>query len=338
MADRIEELASMRAPNQSGVDTSAVLRALAGNPEAVSVPTTYAYGMNVQDAQREAQLGFQQGQQRESSIRDARNAAMQQDAQQFDIAMKAHNQFLEERNLAIRERVAAAEIAAKQAALSRIPLEIERTRLQNEALQREIERERLMDSITIDVPDPANPGKTRAMPARIFSGQGGKSLLGYLTGTNPNETATERQARQTADIFKRQGFSDDGAALMATYGSKLYAQLQKELNRMFERTKTTDLVGNEVRNYGKNPDGSSKTEKQFLQDNFGVLVDGMFGFLPQGDRNIIKANGPYGMSFLGGAEETVPAGGGAQAQPTQNSLLSPEDMQRLQQALIEAYQ
>lgn len=338
MANRIEELASMRVPNQSGVDTSAVLRALAGNPEAASVPTTYAYGMNVQDAQREAQLGFQQGQQRESSIRDARNAAMQQDAQQFDMAMKAHNQFLEERNLAIRERVAAAEIAAKRAVLSGIPLEMERTRLQNETLQREIERERLMDSITIDVPDPANPGKTRAMPARIFSGQGGKALLGYLTGTNPNETATERQARRTTDIFKRQGFSDDGAALMATYGSKLYAQLQKELNRMFERTKTTDLVGNEVRNYGKNPDGSSRTEKQFLQDNFGVLVDGMFGFLSQGDRNIIKANGPYGMTFFRDDEETSPTSEGSQGQPSQNSLLSPEDMQMLQQALIEAYQ
>lgn len=328
MPTRMEELAAMRAPNQSGVDTSAVIKALAGNPDVVATPTTYAYGMNVGDAQKEAQLGAQQQQQRELSLRDARNAAMQQDQQRFDMAMKAHAQYMAERNLAISERVAAAEIAYKNARMQGISAEIEAQRLANEKLMLDIEREKQMDALTIDMPDPANPGQTRKMPVRAFMGAGGKNVLSYMTGANLNETATERTIRRKAEIYASKGIPQDDAYLLAASKPELtFQQISKAIDTAVKNSKPKYGAAN-YGTKGTGPDGKPipKTLDDYKADLYNQYVDIYFPMLSEDARAKLKVWGPGALGMLDGSPSQGDEG-----------VLSQESMDALTQALIDAY-
>lgn len=330
MPTRVEELASMRAPNQSGVDTSAVLKALAGNPDVVETPTTYAYGMNVGDAQKEAQLGAQAQQQRQAAVQDTRNAAMQQDQQLFDMAMKANAQYMAERDQAVRERVAAAEIAYKNAQMQGIPMELEARRLANEKLMLDIEREKEMDALTIDIPDSANPGKSRKIPARVFMGAGGKNILSYLTGANLNETGSERTIRKKAEVYVTKGIPQDDAFLLAA--SKPEATFQ-QINKAIDlavKNSANDLIPGGKPDFGTkgtDPDGKPipKTEEEFRREKYSQYVDTYLPMLSEVTRTKLKEWGPGSLGLL-------------DSDSTSNEeLLSPESLDALTRALIDAY-
>ena len=328
MPTRMEELAAMRAPNQSGVDTSAVIKALAGNPDVVTTPTTYAYGMNVGDAQKEAQLGAQQQQQRESSLRDARNAAMQQDQQRFDMAMKAHAQYMAERNLAVSERVAAAEIAYKNAKMQGIPAELEAQRLANEKLMLDIEREKQMDALTIDIPDPANPGQTRKMPVRAFIGAGGKNVLSYMTGANLNETATERTIRRKAEIYASKGIPQDDAYLLAASKPELtFQQISEAIDMAVKNSKPKYGTAN-YGTKGTGPDGKPipKTLDDYKADLYNQYVDTYFPMLSEDARAKLKVWGPGALGLL----DSPPSQG-------DEGMFSQESIDALTRSLIDAY-
>ena len=328
MPTRVEELASMRAPNQSGVDTSAVLKALAGNPDVIETPTTYAYGMNVGDAQKEAQLGAQAQQQRQAAVQDTRNAAMQQDQQLFDMAMKANAQYMAERNLAVSERVAAAEIAYKNAKMQGIPAELEAQRLANEKLMLDIEREKQMDALTIDIPDPANPEQTRKMPVRAFMGAGGKNVLSYMTGTNLNETATERNIRKKAEIYVSKGIPQDDAYLLAASKPELtFQQISKAIDMAVKNSKPKHGTAN-YGTKGTGPDGKPipKTLDDYKADLYNQYVNTYFPMLSEDARAKLKVWGPGALGLL-----DSPASQG------DDGVLSQESIDALTRSLIDAY-
>ena len=329
MPNRIEELASMRAPNQSGVDSSAVIRALAGNPEVVGTPTTYAYGMKVEDAQREAQLGAQNQARRENAIQDARNAAMEQDRQQFDMAMKAHAQYMAERNLALSERVANAEIALKNARMKGIPDEIRRVQLDNEKLMLDIEREKEMDSLSFDIPSPSDPSKTVKVPARVLLSTGGRNVLNLLTGRSGNETGTERTIKNKAQIYTSKGINPEDAYLLAASKPETsFGQISKRLQDA-EKAKAPKMLGQKP-NYGTKKDAQGNsvplTLDEWRTNEYSRLVDAFFPMLSEDTRTKLKTWGPGALSQLEGPN--VPGDQG----------LSQESIDAITRSLIEQYQ
>lgn len=329
MPNRIEELASMRAPNQSGVDASAVIRELAGNPDTVTTPTTYAYGMNVEDAQREGQLGAQNQARRESALQDARNAAMEQDRQRFDMAMKAHAQYMAERNLAVSERVAAAEIALKNARMKGIPDEIRRIQLDNEKLMLDIEREKEMDALTFDIPSPGDPSKTVKVPARVLLSTGGRNVLNLLTGRSGNETGTERTIKNKAQIYTSKGINPEDAYLLAASKPETsFGQISKRLQDA-EKARAPKMLGQKP-NYGTKKDAQGKdvplTLDEWRLNEYSRLVDSFFPMLSEDTRAKLKAWGPGALSQLEGPN--VPG----------DQELSQESIDAITRSLIEQYQ
>lgn len=333
MEQRVAELAAMRAPNTSGVNTAAVLKALAGNPDLVRTPPTYAYGMNVEDAQREGQLGAQNQQQREASLRDTRNTAIAQDQQSFDIAMKAHAQYMAERNQAVQERVAAAEIALKQARMAGIPAEIEARKLANAKLLHEIEYEKQLDDLKITLPDAANPGQTIQLPARVVMSTGGKNLAQFLSGVNPNETASERAAREKTRIYIERGLSPNGAYLMGNtnLGQTTFSLMNKAAEAQLKNeepkygqpsygTKGTDKDGKPI----------PKTREDRKLEILNGMVDSYFPMLPTEDREVIKS---WGFGAAGMFQSNTPPAASTEEQP----LLTPEELSTITRALGEAY-
>lgn len=333
MEKRVEELASMRAPNMSGIDTKAVLQALAGNPQLAATPTTYAFGMNVEDAQREGQLGAQAQRQREASIQDARNTALQQDQQMFDIAMKAHSQYMAERNLAVQERVAAAEIAMKQARMAGIPAEIEARRLANEKLRGEIEFEKQMDDLKIPIRNPNNPEQVFQVPARVAMTTGGKHLMSYLSGNNPNETASERAIRQKAKIYTDKGLPPEDAYLMAATNLANNFPLVDKAVAAEVKNKNPKHLGMKP-DYGtkgvdKNGKPIPKTLEDFRNEIWQSKIDTYFAPLSEAGRAWIKSQGPGAQGFLGQAQE----------EPFKSDVgtLSEQAMDALTRAIMEGY-
>lgn len=335
---RVDELAAMRAPNMSGVDTTAVLKALAGNPKMVSTPTTYAYGMNVEDAQREAQLGNQYQQQREASLRDARNAAVQQDQQRFEQAMKANAQYMAERNLTISERVSAAEIAYKKAMMAGIPADIEARKLANEKLALDIEREKEMDALRIAIPDPANPGKSQVIPARAFMGAGGKNILSYLTGKGTNETSTERLIRKKAETYAGKGIDQDDAFLLASSKpDATFQQISKAIDLAVKNKKPRIGQPNYgIKGVGKDGKPIAKTEDDYRAELYNQYIDSYFPMLSEPTRTKLKEWGPGSLNLLENNPDLVKAAEG-EAQVRNSFSISPESMTALINALTEAY-
>lgn len=332
MQKRLEELMAMRAPNQSGVDTAAVIKALADNPSVAATPTTYAYGMNVGDAQKEAQLGSQAQQQRQAAITDARNAAIQQDQINYDMAMKAHAQYLAERNQLLNERVSAAEIAYKRAMQSRVAEDIETAKLNNQKLTLELEREKQLDSLNIDVPDPANPGKTKKMPIRAFMGAGGKNILSYLTGKTGNETATERLITRRAKIYTDRGMpSDDAFLLASSFPQNTFQQMSKAIDTDI-KNRQSKLPGGKP-NYGTSGKDASgnpipKTEQEFRLELYDRYIDIYFPMLSDNGRALLKQWGPGAIEILSENQDSK----------TPQSTFSEDDISKIANALAERYQ
>lgn len=329
MPNRIEELASMRAPNQSGVDASAVIKALAGNPDTVATPTTYAYGMNVEDAQREGQLGAQNQARREDALQDARNAAMQQDQQRFDMAMKAHAQYMAERNLAVSERVAAAEIALKNARMRGIPDEIRRVQLDNEKLMLDIEREKYLDGLNIDIPDPLDSTKVKSVPARVIMSSGGRNLLYALNGRVPGESQSSREFKTLTQNYLKQGFTPEGAASLATTDtSRVFHQIITEIDDEVKQ-RTPKQLGLKA-NYGSRKDASGKdvpiTLDEFKKQLYNDKLRYYFG----------SRLSPEDLERLG--QLSFGEGFTRAAQYNESSGVSQESIDAITRALIEQYQ
>ena len=331
MPNRIEELASMRAPNQSGVDASAVIKALAGNPDTVATPTTYAYGMNVEDAQREGQLGAQNQARREDALQDARNAAIQQDQQRFDMAMKAHAQYMAERNLAVSERVAAAEIALKNARMKGIPDEIRRVQLENQKLLGDIEREKRIDDLYYDIPSPTDPTKTTRVPARVLMTTGGRYLMAALQGNIPGESNSARETRIMAQGYMSQGFSPEDSMQLATTNTA--AVIRDTLNAIDDEIKQKKPRNSwEQPNYGTKKDANGKdvpiTTDEYRQSRYADLIRGSLGgrLSPEGLQKFID------LGYSAGSQRA------SQQESSTTGGLSQESLDALAQRFIDLYQ
>lgn len=300
MDKRLAEIMQMRAPNQSGVDMQAVARALGGNPALVATPTTYAFGMNVADAQREAGLGQNAQEQRARQMQDMRDAAMKQDKQLFETAMQANQIYMQERNLALQEKVTQAEIEYKKALTSRNQTEIERLALENAKLEHDMARELEIDRLTFTGPD------DQKIPLRVLMGAGNKYLTEILTGQRVGTTAQERQAARTADILVKRGVPVDDAFLLST--TKLpqaYANIAKAIDNK-RKTMKPEFGGSPNWGTRKGVDSAGKsitiplTEAEWEVEEFGRQVDRYFGNLLPETRVLLKKWGP-GVGDLGSA-------------------------------------
>lgn len=344
MNKRVEELMAARAPNQSGVDAAAVLKALAGSPDSTRTPSTYAYGMRVDDAYKAAQLGAANQQQREASIQNYANQAIQQDKLQFDMAMKAHDQYLAERNQLINERVAGAEMAYKRALQSRVASDIEKAKMDNERLMLDIEREKQLDALTIDVPDAGNPGQTRKMPVRAFLGSGGTGILRYLSGEGfggkkTNETAADRAIRRKAEVYTSKGMPEDDAYLLAaSKPDSSIALINKAIDKQVQGRKL-EFGGYDFGTKGTDKDGKEipKTEDEFRLELYNKYVDSYFPMLTEDSRALLKTWGPGAEGILSTPEVAGVPQDEESEEPQQAPLFSQDSIDALTRALIERY-
>lgn len=304
MNKRLEELAQMRAPNNSGVDARAVIQALGDTPNSLTVPPAYAFGMKVVDAQREGALVDDAQMRRYQQAENARDAAMKQDKQLFDIAVQANQMYMQERDQAIRQRVADAEASYKKALTDKNAKELERLELENAALADSIEREKNLDALTIEGPD----GKT--YPLRFFLKYGGNKAWEFLTGRrNGVESPIERQTRQRADVYVKWGVNPDDAVLLgAANVPQTFGQIAKAVATQKKYKKPE---------FGGVPDWGSKqgydengrettiplTESEWEAEELGRQIDNYFAFLEPQTRAILKQRAAA-ISALGGGESS----------------------------------
>lgn len=303
MDKRLAEIMQMRAPNQSGVDMQAVARALGGNPALVATPTTYAFGMNVADAQREASLGQSAQEQRARQLQDMRDAAMKQDKQLFDTAIQANQLYIQERNLALQEKVNQAEIEYKRALTSKSQAEIDRLALENDKLENDMIRELELDHLTVTGKD----GKT--YPLRPFLKSGSKVALEYITGNQMGSTPTDRRTAQLAQIYAKRGVNPDDAILLATSNMpQVYARIAKAVD-MQKKAKKPEFGGTPNWGSKKGFDATGKeitipvTESEWELEEFARQVDKNLGFLDQETRNLLKQWGPAAGAIGAGASQ-----------------------------------
>ena len=303
MDKRLAEIMQMRAPNQSGVDMQAVARALGGNPALVATPTTYAFGMNVADAQKEAGLGQNAQEQRARQMQDMRDAAMKQDKQLFETAMQANQIYMQERNLALHEKVTQAEIEYKKALTSKNQAEIERLALENDKLENDMIRELELDHLTITGKD----GKT--YPLRPFLKSGSNTALEYITGNQAGGTPTDRRTAQIAQIYAKRGVNPDDAILLATSNMpQVYARIAKAVD-MQKKAKKPEFGGTPNWGSKKGVDATGKeitipvTESEWELEEFARQIDKNLGFLDQETRNLLKQWGPAAGAIGAGASQ-----------------------------------
>lgn len=209
----LKELMALRAPNTSGVDTKAVIQAMGANPQSVATVPTYAFGMNVADAQREAQAGAQAQSERMRSMESARDAAMRQDAQLFDMAMQAHSRYVAERNLALAQEAARREAEMHKVMLSKNEAERDMARKELELLELKATRAKKQDEFLIPVPDPTNPGKWREIPASVLEYWKPGSTVELLKELAKQGKIPEALKKRAASIdgFITEGFAEPTA-------------------------------------------------------------------------------------------------------------------------------
>lgn len=180
---RLEELMALTAPNTSGVDARAVIPALAQS--GLKHATTYAYGMGVQDAQREGQLGMQNLQNLRDTISNAANRAMTQDMQLKEQAAQAHRMLMSEKDLAFRQQAHAdsMDIARKNLQLNldkfqyqktvedqRLAMESKANELKNKAAQLDMEKGQVELGLLKDRADAFNTIKDMKLPVQLADG------------------------------------------------------------------------------------------------------------------------------------------------------------------------
>ena len=299
MDKRLAEIMQMRAPNQSGVDMQAVARALGGNPALVATPTTYAFGMNVADAQREAGLGQNAQEQRARQMQDMRDAAMKQDKQLFETAMQANQIYMQERNLALQEKVTQAEIEYKKAFTSKNQAEIERLALENDKLENDMIRELEIDRLSFTGPD------GQKIPLRVLMGAGNKYLTEILTGQRVGTTAQERLAEKKAAVYVQWGINPTDAFLLAnTKLANTYANISKAMDANRQKIMKTEFGGPPNWGTRKGVDSTGKeitiplTAAEWDAEEFARQMDHYFAYLQPETRAILKKKGP-GLGDLG---------------------------------------
>ena len=205
----LKELMALRAPNTSGVDTKAVIQAMGANPQSVATVPTYAFGMNVGDAQKEAQSGAQAQSERMRSMESARDAAMRQDAQLFDMAMQAHSRYVAERNLALAQEADKREAEMHKVMLSKNEAERDKAKKELELLELKATRAKKQDEFLIPVPDPTNPGKWREIPVSVLEVSKPGGTVEFLKEYAKQGKMPEALKKQEAAI---NGFISEGFA------------------------------------------------------------------------------------------------------------------------------
>lgn len=329
-----EELMKMRAPNTSGVDTQAILRALSGQQ---FQPTSYAYGMNVQDAQREGQLAQQAAEQRLGTAQAFQKQAIAQDQQAFSNAMQAkglelqmenarlqeahrqHSRYIAERNLAINEQVKQAELAVKEAQLKGMDLQQSGLAMRNRLLELDIQRQEEMDKRTIKVGD-------EEYPMSFFNTPGGREFLKSKLGGGGNAASRKLSMRQEA--FQQMGFSPVGAAYLSSINlEKTNSDIEKYLDKAEQALKGpagnivypstgTDEKGKPVR----------MTRDEWREAERAKLVREYYNFLPPEDLDKLLSGKLRAVQTLSGDKE--------ESTPTPNQpLLSDTDIEELARAL-----
>lgn len=306
MPDRVTQLAQMRAPNQSGVDAGAVVRALAENPQLLQTPTTYAYGMTVEDAQKEGQLGSARQQQQHAMYGDSRNAALQQDQQLFDQAMKAHDAYMRERNLAVSEASLALEREYKRAMMSRIPAETKRLEAEASKLESDIARMKLLDETKVKMK--GHDGVEREIPLSMLYGTGNRYVLDFLSGgkvggpTFRAPSSAQQKMDQNTSFYISRGFSPEDAQYLANNnGASLISSLGKAFTKQKDDTRKATKYGDT--NWGVTKDASGKetprTEAQYDADTWADIVNRTFPQLSPNGRSIMLKWGPYAGEQMG---------------------------------------
>lgn len=213
----LKELMALRAPNTSGVDTKAVIQAMGANPQSVTTVPTYAFGMNVGDAQKEAQSGAQAQSERMRSMESARDAAMRQDAQLFDMAMQAHSRYVAERNIALAQEADRREAEMHKVMLSKNEAERDKAKKELELLELKVTRAKEQESYTIPVPDPRNPGKFIDMNMSALEAVSPGATAKLLTKYGEQNKLTDTQKKLLTQIngFIAEGFSPETATGLA---------------------------------------------------------------------------------------------------------------------------
>lgn len=224
MASREEVLASMRAPTPQDLDMKKVLQALAGAAAQDSPSTSWGYGMRLDDAQKEGALAGQHQKELTNQTQQATGSALEQDAQMFNRAAHAHSMAMQERQLAQSAAQHAASLQLQRESLAHSRAMDERKMALNEKIG---ELERQYKQAQIDK-NAAEIGRLNAARDRLLQqaeGDKAKILNGALGIPQTKQMQKYNTDKQT---YLDLGFSDADAGIIASITpAKISASLGK---------------------------------------------------------------------------------------------------------------
>lgn len=310
---RFEELMALTAPNTSGVDARAVIPALAQT--GLQHATTYAYGMGVQDAQREGQLGMQNLQNLRDTVSDAANRAMTQDMQLKEQAAQAHRMLMSEKDLAFRQQAHADSMAMAQKNFQlnmdkfqyqktvegqRMAMEQKANELKMEADQLDVEKNRLEIGLLKDRADAFNAIKDVKLPVQLADGSTKDMSVMQMTaiGMDVNKAlgnSTDPKIKSynaNRNNYISMGISPNSATLLAGMNiNKTVMELEKNITADIN-AKSKNLMADSPFGQYEITENGQTVLKEHTAESYRTLrmeqgLRMLFADLPEADREIM---------------------------------------------------
>lgn len=282
---RVDEIMAQQRPTPQGLDARAVVQALA-QQASQGRPNTYTYGLSPKEVQAENAANAQTMESQQKIGMQSVQNALQQDQQLYANAMQAHQVYLQERQLALSERAAAVEAEYKKAKMAALPFEIEAAKYKADALRRQAESEKMLDSITL----PLNiGGQVQQVP--VLAAKAAGVDIGTALGYAKDPKA--RKMQQDLGFFKNQGYSDDDAFALARH-SDLNSVLQSVEKQVATQLKNAEA--NYQQNYGTVMEGGKArpaTRDEFMANERSRLLRSQLpGLSEDGMRKLMGISTP----------------------------------------------
>lgn len=218
------------------------------------LPTTYAFGMQIGDAQKEGALSGQAAMQAYKIGADTRDANLRERQFAYQQFLQAEQLENERRRIRLSERVAGLEAAYKQAQMQRLPFEMQKVQAEASLLAQKVEDYQRMANTKVRIPgfdEPVPLTAVRVLGARLYE-QG--DIISRL------------------EAFKSGGMSDAGLRILGgRLTSSQYTQLQdqarKQTNTWVQQNTQKGVMGNVERS--PSPEEIQKVYYQNLTRAFG---------------------------------------------------------------------
>jgi len=194
------------------------------------LPTTYAFGMQIGDAQKEGALSGQAAMQAYKIGADVRDADLRERQFAYQQFLQAEQLENERRRIRLSERVAGLEAAYKQAQMQRLPFEMQKAQAEAALLAQKVEDFRKLSEMRIYVPG-----------------------LGYVSGTALRTLGPDlyRQGDVISrlETFKAAGMSDAGLRILGgrmsgSQYTQILDQARKNTNTWIQQNTQKGVMGN----------------------------------------------------------------------------------------------